>query len=479
MTFGQFLSILRARWWVVLLVLGLTVATTVVVSLLLPSRYTATASVVVDFKPDPISAAVFGGMPSPAVMATQVDILTSERVALRVVQANRLAENPQIREQWQQETGGEGTVEQWLITLFQRSLDVQPSRESSVIRVSYTAPDPRFAAGMANAFVQAYIDTALALRVNPARQYSGFFDQQVKESRDALEAAQRRLSAFQKANGIIATDERLDVENARLNELSSQLVALQAVAAESRSRQAQTGASGDRMQEVLSNPVINQLKSEISRAEAQLQQLTARLGDAHPQVVESRAGLNELRARMDAETRRVTGGVAVTSTINTQREAQVRAALEAQRAQVLRMKSVRDEGLLLQREVENAQRTFDAVQARLAQSSLESQTTQSNVNLLTQAVPPLEPSSPNIPLNVALSVFLGGLLAVGTALLLELMDRRVRNIDDVIAALDLPVLGVLPRPGAKRWSPGKALPSTQQRLMSGMSPALPGTPKEA
>ncbi|MCP5271709.1 MAG: chain length determinant protein EpsF [Burkholderiaceae bacterium] len=475
MTFGQFLSILRARWWVVLLVLGLTVATTVVVSLLLPKQYTATASVVVDFKPDPISAAVFGGMPSPAVMATQVDILTSERVALRVVQANRLSENPQIRQQWQDETGGEGTVEQWLITLFQKSLDVQPSRESSVIRVGYQAPDPRFAAGMANAFVQAYVDTALALRVNPARQYSGFFDQQVKDSREALEKAQSRLSEFQRANGIIATDERLDVENARLNELSSQLVALQAVAAESRSRQAQANsAAGDRIQEVLVNPVINQLKADITRAEVQIKQLTARLGDAHPQVVEARGSLAELRSRLDAETRRVTGGVTVTSTINNQREAQVRAALEAQRAQVLRMKTVRDEGLVLQREVENAQRTYDAVQARLAQSSLESQTTQSNVNVLTQAVPPLEPSSPNIPLNVALSVFLGGLLAVGTALLLELMDRRVRSVDDVIAALDLPVIGVLPKPGAKRWSAGKALPM-QQRLM----PPLPPAAKEA
>jgi hypothetical protein len=78
---------------------------------------------------------------------------------------------------------------------------------------------------MANAFVQAYMDTALALRVNPARQYSGFFDQQVKDARDALEKAQAKVSAFQKAKGIIATDERLDVENARLNELSSQLVA--------------------------------------------------------------------------------------------------------------------------------------------------------------------------------------------------------------------------------------------------------------
>lgn len=463
MTFGQFLSILRARWWVLLLVLCLTVSTTVGVSLLVPKLYTATASVVVDFKPDPVSSAVFGGMPSPAVMATQVDILTSERVALRVVQANRLAENPQFREKWQEETGGEGTIEQWLLDLFKRFLDVQPSRESSVIRVSYTAPDPRFAAAMANAFVQAYVDTALALRVNPARQYSGFFDEQVKESREALEKAQSRLSNFQRANGIIATDERMDVETSRLNELSSQLVALQAVAAGSRSRKAQAdSAAGERMQEVLSNPVIGHLKAEITRAEVQTQQLTARLGDAHPQVLEARGSLEELRNRLATETRRITGGVAVTSAIDNQREAQLRIQLEAQRAQVLRMKTVRDEGLVLQREVENAQRIYDTIQVRYAQSSLESQTTQSNVNVLTQAMPPLEPSSPRVVLNVLLSVFLGSLLAVGTALLLELMDRRVRSVDDIITALDLPVIGVLPRPGATRWSAGKALPLRQQ-----------------
>jgi len=477
MTFSQFLSILRARAWVVALVLGLTVAVTVVVSLLLPKQYTATASVVVDFKPDPISAAVYGGMPSPAVMATQVDIISSERVALRVVQANRLSENAQIRAQWQDETGGEGTVEQWLILLFQKSLDIQPSRESSVIRIGYQAPDPRFAAGMANAFVQAYIDTALALRVNPARQYSGFFDQQVKDLRDNLEKSQSKLSEFQKANGLIATDERLDVETARLAELSSQLVALQAVAAESRSRQAQANsASGDRLQEVLANPVVNQIKADISRAEVQLKQLGARLGDAHPQVVEAKASLAELRVRLDAETRRVTSGVGVTSTINSQREAQVRCALEAQREKLLRMKAVRDEGMVLQRDVENAQRTYDAVQARLAQSSLESQTTQSNVHVLTQAVPPLEESSPNLLLNTVLALFLGGILAVGTAVVMELVDRRVRSVDDVIALLDLPVLGVLPKPGARRWSSGKALPSAQaRRLAAPMSP----TAKEA
>ncbi len=475
MTFTQFLTILRARWWAVLGVLGLTVATTIVVSLLLPKSYTATASVVVDFKPDPISAVMFGGMASPAFMATQVDIIRSERVAQRVVRNLRLNENPQVREQWLEETGGEGTIEQWLSLLFQRQLDVQPSRESSVIAVSYSAPDPRFAAGLANAFVQAYMQTAVELRTDPAREFSGFFDARSKEARDAVEKAQSRLSEFQKKNGIIATDERFDIENSRLQELSSQLVAIQAIAAESASRQAQAaGAQGDRLQEVLTNPLVGQLKADINRGEARLQELNTRYGDNHPQVIEAKANLAELRSRLDAETRKVTGGVGVTNTINRSREAQVRAELEAQRAKVLRMKAVRDEGIVLQREVENAQRAYDAVMQRLQQTSLESQTTQSNVNVLTQAEPPLEPSSPKIVLNTLLSIFLGSLLAVGTALLLELMDRRVRSMDDIVTALDLPVLGLMPRPGSAGLMGRKTAGALRARLL-GSLPA-PGKP---
>lgn len=467
MTFGQFLSILRARWWVALAVLAVTVVTTLVVSLLLPKNYTAAASVVVDFKPDPVSAVVYGGMVSPTVMATQVDVIKSDRVALRVVRNLKLNENPTVRQQWQDATNGQGSVEQWLVDLFQRQMDVLPSRESSVLTISYKAADPRFAAALANAFAEAYIQTSLELRVDPARQYAGFFDQRAKDARDALEKAQSRLSEFQKANGIIASDERFDVENARLNELSSQLVALQAISAESTSRQRQAqGAQADRLQEVLNNPVIGALKADMSRAEARLQELQTRFGDAHPQVVESKANIAELRARINAETARVTSGVGVTNTINRGREAQVRADLEAQRAKVLRMKAVRDEGAVLVRDVENAQRAFDTIATRQNQSSLESQTTQSNVNLLTQATPPIEPSSPKVLLNTLIALFLGTLLAVGVALLLELRDRRVRASDDVAQMLGLPVIGLMPKPNAKRRRGALVLPART-------APALP------
>ena len=475
MTFGQFLSILRARWLVALLVFGLTVATTLVVSLLLPKQYKAVASVVVDFKPDPVSAVMYGGMASPGFMATQVDIIQSERVAQRVVRNLKLNENPQVRQQWLEEANGEGSIETWLAGVFQRQMDVVPSRESSVISVSYKAADPRFAAGLANAFVQAYIDTSLELRVDPARQYSAFFDTRAKEAREALERAQTKISTYQKDNGIVATDERLDVENARLNELSSQLTALQAIAAESTSRQAQAqGVQGDKMQEVLNNPIVGQLKADINRGEARLKELNTRFGDNHPQVVETRANLGELRSRLDAETTKVTGGVSVSNTINRQREAEIRGSLEAQRAKVLRLKAVRDEGMVLQRDMENAQRTYDAVLQRFTQTSLESQTTQSNVNMLTQATPPLEPASPRIVLNTLLAIFVGTLLAVGTALVLELRDRRIRGLDDAVAALGLPVIGVMPKPGAKGRAGLKQLSQMQQRLMAPLPPTAKG-----
>jgi len=460
MTFLQFLSILRARKWAALAVFVLVVAVTVVLSLVLPKQYRGEASVVVDVKPDPIALMGNPVAALPSFMATQVDILTSDRVAQRVIRDLKLADNPQLRQQWQDDAQGRGTLEQWLADALQKQLDVKPSRESNVINIGYKAPDPRFAAALANAFAQAYIATTLELRVDPAQNFRKFFDVQTKDAREALERAQRKLSAYQQQKGIIATDERLDVENARLNELSSQLTQLQAIAAESASRQGQAqGAQADRLQEVLNNPVVGSLKADLARAEARLHELGARYGDNHPQVIEAKANIAELRGKLDAETRRVTGGVGVTNTINRQREASVRRELDAQRAKVLRMKAVRDEGNVLQREVENAQRVFDNLVARLNQSALESQSNQSYANMLSVAQPPVEPASPKLLLNTALAVFLGLLLAIGVALLLELADRRVRAPEDAVAALGLPVLGTLPGPRAKRFVPGnRALP---------------------
>jgi polysaccharide biosynthesis transport protein len=312
------------------------------------------------------------------------------------------------------------------------------------------------AAAVANGFVKAYMDTTVDLRNDPAKRYSTFFDSRAKELRERADAAQAKLSDYQKKNGIIGTDDRLDIETQRLNELSTQLVTLQALAAESQSRNAQVRAQSEQMAEVLNNPVIGSLKAEISRQLARMGELNNRLGDNHPQVQELKANIAELRSRLQNETSRVSGSVGVSNTVNRSREAETRTQLEAQRAKLLKLRGQRDEVAVLQRDVDSAQKAYEAVVARLNQSTLESQATATNVSVLTPAVQSNQPSSPKVLLNTLFSIVIGIALAIVAAFFMEWLDRRVRSSEDVITALDLPMLGVMPRPQARRLQSGNA-----------------------
>ena len=446
MTIVQFFSILRARWKIMLLVLAAAVLGTALVNALLPKSYTSTVAVLVDVKsPDPIAGIIFPGMNSPSYMATQVDVIQSDRVSQYVVRALRLNEAAAMRDQWREATKGEGNFESWLADLLRKSLDVKPSRDSNVISVNYKAADPRFATAMANAYAQAYIDVSLELRVEPAKQYGRFFEERAKQLREKVEQARAKLTTFQRKKGIVGADERLDVENARLNELSSQMVGLQALGAETAGRQAQVRNSPDRLQEVLNNPLIGSLKIELTRQESRLQEIGERLGANHPSVVELNASITETRARIDAETARLGGGVTVSNSINQARLGQLRSSLEAQRVKVLRLKESRDDLAVLAADVDAAQRAYDGVNARANQTELESRTTQTNLSVLNPASEPIQPSSPRTTLNMLLALFVGTLLAVGVAMLMELFDRRVRSPSELVHALDMPLLGVLAR----------------------------------
>ena len=440
MTLQQFLLILRARYKVALLVFLITVATTVAVSLLLPKEYTTGAAIVVDVKsPDAVSGQMLQGLIAPGYMATQIDIINSDRVAKAVVKLLRMDESPAIQAQWQEATEGKGQLLDWLANLLQRKLDVKPSRESNVININYSGADPDFAAAVANAFAKAYIDVNLDLRLAPARQFATFFEEQTKAMRSKLEKAQEALSDYQQKNGITSADERLDFETAKLNETSSQLTGVQGQTTDSQSKR--QNAKADTIAEVMQSPLINGLKSDIARLEAKLNESNVNLGKNHPQTQRTEIELTTLKNQLDAETRKITSSIETTYQVSKQREGQLQSALAAQKAKVLILNKQRDELNVLRRDIESAQRAFEAVSMRASQTNLESQTNQTNISVLNPASAPSAPSKPRVLLNILVSIFLGTLLGVGLALMLELMNRRVRSADDLAEALNMPVLG--------------------------------------
>ncbi|NTV70822.1 MAG: chain length determinant protein EpsF [Azonexaceae bacterium] len=451
MTFQQFLLILWARRKLALSIFGVTVLTTLVISLILPKEYTATTSLVIDVKsPDPIAGMIMQGMMAPGYMATQMDIINSDRVASRVVKLLGFEKSAEAVEKWKEASQGKGTLESYYANILQRKLDIKPSRESNVININFSGADPQFAAAVANAFAQAYIDTSIEMRVEPARQYSAWFEERQKGLRAALEKAQSRLSAYQQEKGIVVTDDRIDNETARLNDLTAQLSAAQAQRADASSRQ-KSGTS-ELSLEVLQNPLIQNLKAEIARAESQLSQISSNLGKNHPQVQQLEAQIAEQRQQLREEIGRISGGNAVASKFGVVKQEELKKAIEEQKKRVLAIRSERDELSVLVNDVETARKAYEAVGQRMTQSNLEGQSQQTNVLVLSPATEPTMHSRPKVFLNVLVSIFLGTMLGVGAALVLELSQRRIRSAEDLALALDLPVLAELDSTNSKAKS---------------------------
>ena len=461
MTLHQFFPILRARYRVVLLVLALALTAALAASLLMPRKYTAQTSLLVDVRtPDPVAGAGMSGVIAPSYMATQVDIIGGDLVAQRVVKILKLDEDGETKAAWQKATEGRGSLDSWIAKELQSGLQVQPARESNVINITYKGGNADNVAQVVNAFAQAYLDTNLSLKTEPARLYATWFDDQSKVSRSKLEDAQARLSDYQQKAGIVSSDERVDYETTKLAQISTQLTAVQGETTDSQSKR---NARGDTVAEVMQSTLINGLKADIARLEAKVSENNVNLGVNHPSRQRAEAELASLRSRLASESNRISASIETAYKVGKDRERELQASVNAQKTRVLALNKQRDELNVYRRDVEAAQRAYETVSQSASQTRLQSLTNQTNVVRLNTALAPIDPSSPKLPLNLMIAAFVGTLLGVGYAMVLELMNRRVRSSEDLMQMLDLPVLASISSNGGKRrmlGGPGRlALPN--------------------
>ena len=468
MNFSQFFLILRARKWIFLITLLVTVTATVVVSKLLPKTYKASTSLLLNYKGvDPLTGLAMPSQLLPGYMATQVDIITSMNVARRVVDQLKLADSPAVVAQFNEATRGIGSIQDWLADLLLTKLEIVPSRESSVIEIGFKGSDPQFVTAVANAFADQYQRVSIQLKVDPMKKASVYFNEQTKLLRDNVELAQSRLSKYQQEHGIVSVDNRLDVESNRLNDLSAQLVAAQGQAMEAASRRSMAqGSQAAESPDVATNSLIQNLKVGLGAAETRLAELGQRLGTNHPQYQSAKTEADKMRAELAVQMKITSNSVGNNAAILAQREGAIRAALAEQKNKVLELNRTRDEMNVLAKDVESAQRAFDVTSQRFSQTKIEGQSDQSDIAVLNPAIVPTSPAGPRVGLNTALAAFLGSLLGLGIAMLAEMFDRRVRSGDDLNDVLGIPVLGAIEwnAPAQKRFRAINAVLPRNMRL---------------
>ena len=464
MPLTEFLILIWSRRRLFLAVCALVMGTTAAIASFWPRSYVATTRLLIDTGRARESLVDTPSLSSqsPGLLATQVDVIRSQRVALEAVRQLGIERSEVARRIFREATGGRGSIEQFFAERLIDRVRIQPSQNSTMIEISLRAPDAKFAADAANAVARAYIATQLDLKVQPAKEFATFFETQSAAVRERFEQAQRKLSRFQRANGIVSVDERLDVENQRLAELSTQLTQLQALRSES-SEKAQSAArmtdGAHVLPDVLNNPVVAQLKAEIARGQARLGELTSQFGARYPTVERQREEIATLESELRRQIDSVSSSLKRAHEVNVARESELRGALAAQREKVMALKRQRDEVAVLVRDVEAAQRAMDMMSQRLLQTSVESESRGANVVQLDPAVEPLKPTSPNLVLVWVVGLLLAPMAGVLVAGLAGMLDRRVLVASDLQRILGCPTLAEVPRSRALRraWSPRRRL----------------------
>ncbi len=436
----------------------------------MPKTYTAVTSVSFDLNgANPYAG---GGGNEGTFIATSVEILQSKTLAERVYSS--LSEEEIIKvataieadrtfiEKWldsfqgsegqallSDQTGNVRSTYAWVARALSSRLKVKPVTGSRVIDLYYESVDREVASLLANRYAQSFIDSNLDTITDPADRTKAWFEDRLAMLRANVDSAQEELNAYQRQEGIVSVDERSDIENSKLNDLTRELSEAQERyrALSTQSRQAQStlasGGSLESLSEVLDNATVQSIKAEIRKLEANLAELSNKLGVNHPQIQRVQAELDENRSKLRQEINIVLAALE-NKVIGAKRQVDVIATeLQAQKDRVLGFKSQRGQIDILKQQLERAKALYNNVMEQYNSVSLTSLVSQANISVVDWARPPSIHSGPNMVKNVVLSVVVGLMFGVFMAFLIEMLDRRIRTKDDIVHGLNLPVLGVL------------------------------------
>lgn len=242
-----------------------------------------------------------------AFLQTQVDILKSDALALTTIQGLRLDQNAEF-------TGARGAATaasddsangQGLLKTFHSDLNVELMRDSRVIEVSFENTDRVLAATVANALVKGYVESNFRKKYNATRQASAWMEQQLDELKAKVEKSQQALVDYERQNNITAIDDKENVVEERLAELTKDQTDAQSARAHSESIYDALKSQPSRASQVADDALLEKLEENRAAVSSQLAELSTQFGPNYPTVVKTRNQLKDVDSAIDTERTRV------------------------------------------------------------------------------------------------------------------------------------------------------------------------------
>lgn len=473
------LSLLRRRWRLITAVTVVISAIVAAVAVALPSKYEAFATVQIDPRKKTIlqmENVVSDLRGDAATVESEVEVLRSKTLAVKVIEALDLRNNPdfkgtglrnrllglvglarphgegegpaEISSRRVADAGGDPQTDE-IVNAFEQRLKTSRVRNTLVIEVRFTAGDPVLAAKVVNTLVDVYLKEQLRSKVSATEAATKLLEEKLEGLRQKVAAAEHRVAAFKADHNIFDAEGQLLSEK-QLARLMEQTVIARNQSADARARFDQLqrmlkkGEARSGLADVLQSNTVRMLKDQLVKATRREAELMTKYGPRHPELIKARAEVADVQGQIATEVDQIVSNLRNQFEVAEERERALAASLTALKGQQVVAQESAVRLRELEREALTSRQVFEAFLTRYKQTAETQELQVADARVVELADVPLTVSSPKRKQIAAFGLIMGLALGIGLAFLLEFASPGIGKPEDAENLLGAPHIASVP-----------------------------------
>ena len=448
--FADFIRLLDARRVLILRAMLATILCGLAAALVLPTVYASSAVVMLDPRKNNITdlSSVLAPLGNdPASVQNQIQIITSRDLAGAVVDQLKLTDDPEFNPALARpnmvQLAGEmlslldprnwmegdmpatrGLERNRVIENFQQHVSADAQGLSTAITISATSHDASKAAMIANTLADAYVKSQIATKVDATNATTNWLNTRLQDLAQQLELQEEAIQRYKAEHNLNDASPGNSIVDQQMVGISAQVVQARSDLAEKRAindRINQLVASGNPadVAQIVSSPLIVQLRAQQAALVAQEGDLTSRYGPRHPKMQGIEEQKRDLDFKITQEVNRLAASAANDVMTAKAHLASLQASLGGTEGTARSQNMARVQLQAMESNASSTRTMYEAFVQRLRQSQGQDDVQTPESRIISGAAVPLHPAAPKRGLIILASIPLGLLLGVLAALVAE------------------------------------------------------------
>ena len=355
-------------------------------------------------------------------------------------------------------------------------LDIRPEKDTMVLRLTYTDSDPKRAREVLTALTQTYVEYSLKDRRTKSSTAIKFIQDKLPQVKQQLDKSALAVTQFRKTYNIVDPDTYAASVYKMREALENQAQDLQIKMAQVQQQyEALSRQVGKSPEAAIGSAILQQdtpyqsLVKQFQEVETNYFLERTRFREDHPTVIALKDRRDELYRLLETRAQSVVGVRGSTTNITNEPNSAIQQNLASQlfdaqttlavsQAQLESIRNAQSEVATafskipqiqqryveIQRQLALDTSTYNKLSEKLEELRISEAQEISSWKILEPPLTPIKPSSPDIERSLITGAISGIALGILFALLLNRLDQRIREVEEVRELIDIPLLASIP-----------------------------------